>query len=580
MEETQTDLVIVGSGAAGMTAALTASLLGLTAQVLEKAPVIGGTTALSAGSVWVPNSMHAPAGTDSVEQARTYLRATVGNRLNPALSEAFLRHGPAMVHFLADSTDVQLRAYPKHPDYLANADGATIAGRALEPMPFDGRHLGADFRRLRDPLPEFTLFGGMMVDRRDIGDLLAAARSPGSFSRTLRLIGRYGFDRIRHHRGTRLVMGNALAGRLYASLRRRDVPVRTEVAVTGLIKRDGGVVGVETHGGSGPNQIFARLGVVLATGGFSRHPTLRKQLLPEPAASFSPLAETITGDGVSCGLDAGGRLGEGHADSSFWTPVSVRKRRDGTTAVFPHFVLDRGKPGLVAVDRGGRRFVSEAIDYHRFGQAMYANQARGTIPCHFVCDHRFMRKYGLGMVRPGASNLGAALADGYVLKAATLTDLAGALEIDASGLSQEMLDHNESAASGIDRAFGKGGDAYERNLGDPTHGPNPCLGPIDTPPFYAIKVYPGDIGASVGLVTDEHARVIGADGTPIPGLYACGNDMDSIMAGVYPGPGITIGPAMTFGYIAAHHAAEIAQSLSTGCRVSGGDGLLGAAISN
>ena len=558
MVEQQTDLLVVGSGAAGMTAALTASLLGSDVQVLEKAPVIGGTTALSAGSVWIPNSMHATPGADSVENARAYLHATVGNRIDPARCDAFLRHGPAMVRFLDSATDVKLRAYPKHPDYLADTDGATIAGRALEPLPFDGRHLGSDFRKLRDPLPEFTLFGGMMVNRRDIGDLLNAARSPAAFARSLGLLSRYGLDRMRRHRGTRLVMGNALVGRLYASLRARAVPVRTNTAVTGLIFHDGAVAGVEAHGEEGPCRILARHGVVLATGGFSRHPRLRKQLMPEPVATFSPVAESVTGDGVSLGLNAGGRLGDGHAESSFWSPVSVRKRRDGSTAVFPHFVLDRGKPGLIAIDRAGRRFVSEALDYHRFGIAIYENKHRGTIPCHFICDHCFIRKYGLGMVHPGGSNLTAAIADGYVKKADTLTELARKLGVDAAGLSMEVEAQNAFAATGVDLAFGKGGDDYEQNLGDPEHGPNPCLGPIETPPFYAIEVYPGDIGASVGLVTDEHARVIAADGTPIAGLYACGNDMDSIMAGAYPGPGITIGPAMTFGYIAAHHAVESA----------------------
>lgn len=565
MEDTQTDLVVIGSGAAGMTAALTAALLGLKVQVLEKAPVIGGTTALSAGSVWIPNSMHAPPGTDSIDQARTYLRSTVGNRLKPNLCEAFLRHGPAMVRFLADATEVQLRAYPKHPDYLSDADGATVAGRALEPLPFDGRRLGADFRRLRDPLPEFTLFGGMMVDRRDIGDLLNATRSLRSFGRAVGLLGRYGFDRLIHRRGTRLVMGNALVGRLYASLRARGVPIHTNMTVHKLIHRDDRVIGVETNGDGAPHKFFARRGVMLATGGFARHPELREKLLPAPVATFSPIAETITGDGVTWGLEAGARIGDGHAESSFWTPVSVRERPDGSTAVFPHFVLDRGKPGLISVDRSGRRFISEAIDYHQFGQAMYANQDRGTIPCHFICDHGFIRKYGLGMVRPGASNLGAAVADGYVVKGDTLTALAAALEIDADGLVAEVQAQNEYAVTGIDVTFAKGGNDYEKNLGDASHGPNPCLGSIKSPPFYAIKVYPGDIGSSVGLVADEHARVLGADGAPIPGLYACGNDMDSMMAGVYPGPGITIGPAMTFGYIAARHLAESAGLAPSSC---------------
>ncbi|MGE0724413.1 MAG: FAD-binding protein, partial [Alphaproteobacteria bacterium] len=238
-------------------------------------------------------------------------------------------------------------------------------------------------------------------------------------------------------------------------------------------------------------------------------------------------------------------------------PVSVRRRPDGSTAVFPHFVLDRGKPGLLAVDRTGRRYVNEATTYHLFGRAMHlAHQGRPTIPCWFLCNELFARQYGLGMVRPRAGNLAAMVAGGYVRRAGDLPALAAAIGVDADELAATVARHDGFATTGIDTDFGKGGDAYQRNLGDPTHRPNPCIGPLGAPPYLAIQVWPGDIGASVGLVTDADARVLDADGRPLPGLYACGNDMDSIMAGVYVGPGITIGPAMTFGYIAAAHAAR------------------------
>jgi succinate dehydrogenase/fumarate reductase flavoprotein subunit len=224
--------------------------------------------------------------------------------------------------------------------------------------------------------------------------------------------------------------------------------------------------------------------------------------------------------------------------------------------VFPHFVLDRGKPGLIAVDASGHRFVNEATSYHRFGHAIYAaHRARPTIPCCFVCDRRFIAAYGLGMVRPRGLGLAAAVADGYLSRADTLAGLAAALGMDSLGLERTVARHNEFARIGVDLDFGKGGDAYQQNLGDPAHRPNPCLGPLDAPPFYGLRVYPGDIGASIGLVTDESARVLRADDRPVPGLYACGNDMDSLMAGTYPGPGITLGPAMTFGYLAGRHAA-------------------------
>ena len=465
--------------------------------------------------------------------------------------------GPQMVSFLEQHTAVVFRAYPYHPDYLADLPGATLSGRVLEALPFDATALGRDFGRLRPPLPEFTVLGGLMVDRTDVGHLMNATRSIASFRHSVRLLLRYGAERLRHPRGTRLVMGNALAGRLFHSLLQRGVPVLTSTSALGVIEAGGRVVGATLQSRQGTVAVRSRLGVVLATGGFSRHPDLRRRLLPEPLCEHSPLVESATGDGIRLGEQVGGHLGVDHANNSFWAPVSVRTRADGSTAVFPHFVLDRGKPGLIAVDAAGRRFVNEATTYHRFAETMYAAHALApTIPCHFVCDDRFIAKYGLGMVRPRRLNLRRAIADGYVVRADTLGELGRRLGIDPAALAQTVARHNEFATSGIDLDYGKGSDAYQRNLGDPSHGPNPCIGVIGTPPFYAIEVYPGDIGASCGLVTNEFAQVVRRDGTPVEGLYACGNDMDSIMAGYYPAPGVTLGPAMTFGYIAARHAAE------------------------
>ena len=354
-------------------------------------------------------------------------------------------------------------------------------------------------------------------------------------------------------RGARLVMGNALVGRLYHALLQRNVPVllATEVA---SITLDGGRVSgaIVKHGA--PPEIRARAGIVLATGGFSRHPELRRRLLPASLDPSSPVVESATGDGFHLAERVGGHLAE-HDSNSFWAPVSRRRRADGSIAVFPHFVLDRGKPGALAIDPAGRRFVNEATTYHVFGEALFATLRRfpqGT--CHLICDDAFIENYGLGMVRPRRINLRAAIADGYVVTAKTLEDLARRLHIPAEALAGTVAQHNRFAATGKDEEFGKGEDAYQRNLGDPAHGPNPCLGPIARPPLYALGIHPGDIGASAGLACDASARVLDADGAPIEGLYACGNDMESIMAGRYPGPGITLGPGMTFGFIAARHA--------------------------
>jgi succinate dehydrogenase/fumarate reductase flavoprotein subunit len=550
----EVDLLVLGAGAGGMTATLTAAVLGLRVLLVEKTGLVGGTSARSAGSVWVPNSRHSPPGKDSIEKALTYLQQAVGNGLDTDRATAFLRAAPEMVEFLEDNTAVRFRAYPYHPDYLAALEGATLRGRVLEPMPFDAAVLGLRFRDLRPPLPEFMLFGGMMVDRADIGHLMSATRKISSFRHAIRLLARYGADRLRHRRGARLVMGNALVGRLYYALLQRNVPVLLSTEVASITLEGGRVTGAVVKRGAELRQIRARAGIVLATGGFSRHPDLRRRLLPASLDESSPVVESATGDGFHLAERVGGHLAE-HDSNSFWAPVSRRRRADGSMAVFPHFVLDRGKPGALAIDPTGRRFVNEATPYHLFGEALFATLRRfpqGT--CHLICDDGFIEKYGLGMVRPRRMNLRTAIEDGYVVTAKTLDELARRLNVPADDLAATVARHNRFAETGKDEEFGKGEDAYQRNLGDPAHGPNPCLGRLAKPPFYALEIHPGDIGASAGLACDASARVLDADGSPIDGLYACGNDKESIMAGRYPGPGITLGPAMAFGFIAARHA--------------------------
>ncbi len=538
-----------------MTAALTGAVLGLDVLLVEKTDRIGGTSARSAGSLWVPNSRHSPRGADSFHKALTYLRGAVGNRLDEDRAAAFLRAAPEMVDFLEDNSAVRLRAYPHHPDYLATLEGATLSGRVLEPEPFDAAVLGRRFADLQPPLREFMLFGGMMVDRVDIGHLMNAKRKISSLGHTARLLARYALDRLRHDRGTRLVMGNALVGHLYHALLQRGVPVLLSTEVESIVQSGERVTGARLRRAGATTEIRARAGVVLATGGLSHHPELRRRLMPAALDKVSPVVDSATGDGLTLAGQVGGRLAPEHDSNGFWAPVSHRRRADGSIAVFPHFLLDRGKPGILAVDPAGRRFVSEATTYHLFGEALFASlkDFEGG-SCFLICDHAFIGKYGLGMVRPRRMNLRAAVADGYVTTGETLDELARKLQLPPDALVATATRHNAFAKTGKDADFGKGADAYQRNLGDPAHGPNPCIGEISRPPFYAVAIHPGDIGASAGLACDSSARVLDRTGAPIEALYACGNDMESIMAGRYPGPGITLGPAMTFGFIAARLA--------------------------
>jgi len=428
-----------------------------------------------------------------------------------------------------------------HPDYR-EAPGAAASGRAIVPLPFDGRQLGADFTRVRPPIAEFMLFGGMMVGKPDIAKLLGATRSFSNFLGSAALVTRYAIDRLRYPRGTRLVMGNALVARLFFSLRRRGVPIRFDTPLVDLVREGGRVTGAIVGGGE---QITARKGVVLAAGGLGRNSELRRKLMKMPVTDYSLTCTTNAGEGVAAALRTGAATstarGGGH-----WTPVSVtgRKAADG---FFPHLIFDRAKPGLIAVDAAGKRFVNEACSYHDFVEAML--EAR-VIPAYLVCDAMFVRRYGLGMVHPRTRNVRRHAT--YFACADTLDELARSAGIDAAGLKRSVERHNGFARSGVDEDFGKGRAVLDRFNGDAAYA-NPCLGPIAKPPFCALKVWPGDLGTSDGLATNENAQVLDEAGRPIAGLYACGNDMASIFRGTYPGPGITLGPALAFGYLAAQH---------------------------
>lgn len=552
------DVIVVGAGGGGLAAAVFAAIEGKKVLVVERTEYVGGTTALSAATTWIPNSQHAGrvATDDSPEKVRRFLDQVVGNHSAPAMRDAFIESGPEAIAKLEAETDAHFQPYPTHPDYEQEAEGATLRGRALEPVPFDGRALGADIGRIRPPIPEFTLFNGMMIDRTDIGHLLNMKKSWPSARHAARILGRYAIDRMKGSRGTRLVMGNALIGRLLLTARRKGCDFLLETSVTGFLTDEGGVSGVSLKQGSLTRDVKARLGVVLAAGGFNRHPQRRSELLPDPVPQYSPGAPGHTGEMQDLAIGLGARLGEGNLDNAFWAPVSIRKRPDGSTAVFPHFVLDRSKPGTVCVDRTGHRFVNESISYHRFSRAMFeANRTRPTIPCYIVTDAVGLRKYGLGMVRMGTRNIRPYLADGYLTEAATIADLARKIGVDPANLETTVARMNDYARIGTDPEFGRGVTPYHRVNGDASFsGPNPTLGPIAMAPFYAVALYPGDIGAATGLVIDEWAEVLDRDNQPIGRLYACGNEANSVMGGTYPGPGITVGPAITFAYRAIRHA--------------------------
>jgi len=552
------DLLIVGSGAAGMTAAAVAAAEGLHTVVVEKTATVGGTMAISGGMVWIPCAAHLAKGgePDSVEAARRYLDAAVDTDDGRDMRRRFLEAGPQAVDYLARHTAVALKPVEFYPDYYPELEDSSTGRRVLEPKPFNGELLGRHFALLRPPLEEFTLFGGMMVAREDIPHLRRATRSPASFARVAGLLARYGLQRLRHSRGTRLVLGNALAGRLLKSLLDRGVPILTNTTVRELIHSGHRITGAVIDGADGTTRINARCGVLLATGGFSHDPAMRARYLPAEVSPHSPFAPGSTGDGLRLGTACGGVIEDRNTDNAYWAPASVYRRADGRVVTYPHTVTDRGKPGSMVVNAAGKRFTNEAVSYHRFVQAMLrTHNEDAALPAHMICDRAFLWRYGLGAIRPFIRNLKPYLQADYLVAAPTLEDLATRLGIDAQGLQRTVATYNADARSGVDREFGRGSDIYSRYLGDADVHPNPCMAALEAPPFYAIELVASDLGTVAGLRTDLDARVLDAHGVPVAGLYAAGGDMRSIMCGRYPGPGITLGPALTFGYLAALHAA-------------------------
>jgi succinate dehydrogenase/fumarate reductase flavoprotein subunit len=559
-ETYECDALVVGSGCAGLSAAVTAGHHGLKVLIVEKEPRFGGTTARSGGWLWIPGTSLAKAwGIEESEgQAKTYLRHEAGNSFDAARVDAFLSEGPKAVDFFTSKTAVRFDMPLTFPDYHAEAPGGAQGGRSMVTRPFDGRELGEQIKNLGSPLPELTLFGMMLGSGKEIVHFMRATKSLTSAIYVAKRLSKHAIDVLRHGRGMTLTNGNALAGRLAKSAFDLKIPLWLSSPVHELTVEDGAVRGavIERHGKL--IRINARRGVVLACGGFPHDVARRKAMFPHApsgAEHFSPGPVGNTGDGLRLAEAAGGRIEDNLPNAAAWVPVSITERKDGSKGVMPHFI-DRAKPGVIAVMRDGRRFANEGNSYHDFVQAMVKAAKPGEeITAYLICNHRALRKYGLGCVPPFPMRLRHHLATGYLKRGTTLAELADRTGIDPQGLAATIADFNASATEGRDPAFGKGSRAYNRYQGDALHGPNPCVAPIKDGPFYAIKLVVGDLGTYAGIKTDEHARALDADGQPIPGLYAAGNDMASIMGGNYPGAGITLGPALTFGYIAGKHLA-------------------------
>ncbi len=549
----ETDVVAIGSGAAGLTAAITARQLGLEALVVEKTALFGGTTAYSGGAPWIPcNHVMKQIGLDdSRAAAETYLHAVLGEAYDNELVASYLDNAAAMLQFMERHSAVRFKPF-QLPDYESDLPGAAKS-RSLLTQEFDGRLLGPRLADLRMPLPQLMLFGSMQIEGADIHPMRHALKTWAGFKHTAKVMRRFVFDKIRHGRGTRLVNGNALAARLFHSAVQAGVTLWRNTPAIELIVENGGVRGVIVERDGQRIEVRARLGVLLATGGYGANAQWRAKYIPFAEHHHSLQPDGNVGDGIRLGLAAGAVHDPAHAGDCIWTPVSVLRQPDGSIVKYPHIFIDRAMPGCIVVGPDGRRFVNEGTSYQTFVGTMHR---LSITTAHLIADRSFLRTYGLGLARPAPFSPAALIRAGYLIEAPTLDELARRIGVVPARLQATVIEFNEGATRGEDPEFGKGTDAHSRFRGDQTHRPNPSIAPIGDGPYYAIAIHPGDLSTVGGLETNGRAQVLDATGWPIRGLYAAGLDMNSMMRGRYPGGGSSIGPAMTFGYIAAREMAK------------------------
>ncbi|OBJ55961.1 3-oxosteroid 1-dehydrogenase [Mycobacterium sp. 1423905.2] len=550
------DVVVIGSGAAGMVAALAAAHRGLSTVVIEKAPHFGGSTARSGGGVWIPNNevLKKAGVTDSPEAARTYLHGIIGDVVEPERIDTYLDRGPEMLSFVLKHTPLKMCWVPGYSDYYPEAPGGRPGGRSIEPKPFDAKKLGPDLPYLEPAYSKVPL--NVVVLQQDYVRLNLLKRHPKGLLRSLRVGARTFWAKST---GKSLVgMGRALIAPLRIGLREAGVPVLLNTSLTDLHVEDGVVRGVyvedKTAENAEPRLIRATKGVILASGGFERNEQMRVKYQRAPInAEWTVGAAANTGDGIVAAEKLGAALEL--MEDAWWGPTIPLPNG-------PWFALsERNAPGSIIVNSSGQRFMNEALPYVEATHRMYGGihgQGPGpgeNLPAWMILDQQCRDRYLFAGLQGGQRFPRKWLEQGAVIVADTIPELAAKIGVDADGLQQTVVRFNGFARSGVDEDFHRGESAYDKYYSDPTNKPNPSLGELTHAPYYAVKMVPGDLGTKGGVRTDVHARALRDDGSIIEGLYAAGNVSSPVMGHTYPGPGGTIGPAMTFGYLAALHIA-------------------------
>lgn len=563
MKESYCDVLVVGGGAAGFAAAVTAAWHGQKVILIEKSHLFGGATCWSGGWMWVPrNSLARKAGIiEDIEQPRLFLENELKDKFDPKRVDMFLKAAPVMVDFFAKNTELQFEDGNKIADIHGHTPGAKDGGRSVIATPYHGRKMGKLVKKMLPPKWETAFMGMPIMAGKDLWSFLKAARSFSAAFYVTKRLGLHFLDWLIYGRTMQFCNGSALIARLAKSAQDLGVDIRVSTPAKQLLEEAGKVSGAIVKTELGDEIIYAKKGVILAAGGFSYDIKRRAEMFPhmgDPLAHWPLPPSTNTGDGLNIAEQIGAEVATDLASAVAWCPVSLVPYPDGTVGHFPH-IIDRGKPGVIAVLSNGKRFVNEADGYYDYGSTMdRKTPADGEVHSWLICSHECQRRYGLGMTRPFPFSTRPWEESGYLKKANTIQELARVCGIEPNALRETVENYNHYAKDGKDPEFHKGETPYNKKMGDPEHQPNPCIAPLDKGPFYAIKVLPGSFGTFAGLKTDENARVLNKSGQPIEGLYAAGTDMASIMGGYYPTGGINLGPAMTFGYVAGCHTADIA----------------------